>query len=761
MQFDDFRRIMTCFADDADDIDVRRGELLVQLRGETVEAQLHQSADGLVVEERGKKMPATRWIVDRVARIPLLADRICSYCSPPSHFVKPSGQFLDQPDQAEDAADSSREDVVGTLTQTLSRRLAGTTSVTYVTSDAGEGKTSLIEFMALEQAKAYKAGQSDWLLVPIPLGGRTFLRFDDVVVSAMVNRLRFPFLYYEAFLELVRLGVIVPAFDGFEEMIVEASSGEAISALGNLVRRLRSAGSLLIAARKAYFDYPSFRSQARLFDSVGYGGDVAFGRVSLNRWSRQAFLQYAGNKGVRDPEGLFRGVADRLGDDQHPILTRAVLVTRLVDVATDESDLGGLLDRLGEDRRDYFHDFVGGLVEREARFKWLDKSGDPPTEILTIEEHHELLAVLAQEMWFSGRDDLRVDDLAVLMEMFSSQNEKTPAVARQIKERIVHHALLVKTGFGSAAVAFDHEDFRQFYLGQALGRELVNIHPYGIRTIIDRASVPALVVSEAIGVVSRQGTNSQDLMGLLQKLANDELPASFVRENCGALTLALAEQSDEPYVARNMSFPDGSLQKRCLSRLNISDSYFHPTSLEKTELHQCQFLNCTFERLEIDGSESLSECSLDSDCRVRSVVRSDLDDEIVQFDPTHVEHELRGAGFEMEHPKAAEPLPPEPGPDQDLRLAQRFLRAFLRANALNESTIRMRLGVNANHFFRYLLPELLQAGIVKEVQFQGRGGQRRMKLAVQMTRIEEAMSDAGGRFSSFVEAFRRRRHSTD
>src|SRR4029077_1840672 len=96
----------------------------------------------------------------------------------------------------------------------LSRRPAGATSVLYLTSDAGEGKTTLINHLALKQAQRYKEKTTDWLLVPIPLGGRTFLRFDDVVVAALVNRLRFQLFYYDAFLELVRLGVLVPAFAG-------------------------------------------------------------------------------------------------------------------------------------------------------------------------------------------------------------------------------------------------------------------------------------------------------------------------------------------------------------------------------------------------------------------------------------------------------------------------------------------------------------------------------------------------------------------
>ena len=59
------------------------------------------------------------------------------------------------------------------------------------------------------------------------------------------------------------------------------------------------------------------------------------------------------------------------------------------------------------------------------------------------------------------------------------------------------------------------------------------------------------------------------------------------------------------------------------------------------------------------------------------------------------------------------------GSDDDLDLVQRFLRAFLRATALNESTIRQRLGQKANHFFKELLPQLKQAGVVQAVSYQG------------------------------------------
>jgi len=40
-----------------------------------------------------------------------------------------------------------------------------------------------------------------------------------------MNRFRFQLLYFEALVELVRMGFIVLALDGFEEMFIERASG--------------------------------------------------------------------------------------------------------------------------------------------------------------------------------------------------------------------------------------------------------------------------------------------------------------------------------------------------------------------------------------------------------------------------------------------------------------------------------------------------------------------------------------------------------
>ena len=468
----------------------------------------------------------------------------------------------------------------------------------------------------------------------------------------------------------------------------------------------------------------------------------------MRSWSTRS------RRGVGAPDGVFDAVAGRLGSE-HPVLTRAVLATRLVAVAGDH-DLPELLNRLGSDPQDYFHEFVGGLVEREARLKWLDTSGDPPRAILTNDEHHELLAMLAQEMWLSATDELKTDVIGILVEMFADAAGKTAAVRRQIGERIKQHALLVvRTGFGRTALAFDHEDFRLFYLGQALGGMLVEGDHAAVRSAMEKGAFPVSALNEAVSTVRRHGVDLGEPLAVLQRLADGELSASFVLQNCGALATAFLDGApDGERELRNMSFPAGALERRRFKGLKVSGSYFHATSLAEAHLCDCAFLDCDFERIELTGSETVSEVSLDEECNVASVVRLDAGDQFALFDPARIRRELRRAGFEIGCGEAEDAEPPVQILDDDLRLVQRFLRGFLRATAMNETTVRQRLGVSANPFFKSVLPRLIQARVVEKVHYQGHGDQMRLRLSVPMATLEQAMSAAGGRLDRFVEAFR-------
>jgi hypothetical protein len=746
MQAEDFVRILRTFADRPEDIDLSKGTLLFQVFEEVLEVEVNQRGGELWIREGGADSRAAEWIIRRIARVEMLADRILSYTSEPDNFVTPSAQLLEQLDFTS-GADVLTPDATQAANQVLARRPAGTSTILYLTSDAGEGKTTLINHMARQQATAYKERKVDWLLVPIPLGGRGFLRFDDVVVAALANKLRFQRWYFEAFLELVRLGVVVPAFDGFEEMFVEGSSGDALSALGNLMRNLHSSGSALVAARKAYFEYQSFRTQAKLFDTIG-AESVSFARLALNRWGKSEFLSYASKRKVPDPSSIFEVVSNRLSPD-HPLLTRPILVRRLLDVMEGQSDLNALVEQLGKRPEDYFYQFVTAIVDREANEKWLDKSGEIYRPLLSVDEHHSLLSAVAQEMWLSSTDALKSEVLDVIADLFAESITKDPALGRQIRERLKHHSLIVSAESVRGAFSFDHEDFRKFFLGEAIGRLLLKESRAELQSILGVALLPKETCEHAIRFFQRGKGRAMAAIKLVQQLSQAELPTSFARENAGALVVWLLDGGFiVPICIEDMALPADALVAKSFQNTKFENCYFQPTSLNGSRLTKCEFQKCQFDRLEVSSKPTVDQVIL-SDCTVGSLVKASEDEQL--FEPAAIERALCGYGFQVRAMSDKDSPQYAAASEEEIRLVERVLRIFLRATHVNQSVIQLRLGHKAGIFLSNVLPSLLRVKVLEEVPYLGKGTQRRFRLRVPMEQIQLALNRSNGRFSEFLD----------
>lgn len=754
MTANELKRILLAFVNDPTELDVRQGRLVAQIQDDLIDVRLSTNAESgdLVVEDDGVVFNPRAWILRRVARLDSLADRILSYTPETPAFVVPSG--LLRADLISPRSDEEIEinDVAKCLESSLSNPTPATTSVLYLTSDAGEGKTTLINHLARHQAQLCKSRYSNWLFVPIALGGKTFLRFDDVVIGTLSNRFRFNRYYFDGFLELVKIGAIIPAFDGFEEMFVEGHSGEAVSALGSLIESLDSAGSVLVAARKAFFELTSFRTQARLFDAIGEQS-ASFSRLKINRWKRIQFIQYAGLRKIPNAEQLFDAFATRLGSPDHPMLSRAFLVKRLIDLAKDV-EIVNLVAELGSTPQDYFHKFVETLVDREAKLKWLDKTGDAAQPLLTLSEHHELLAAIAREMWQSSANALRFDLIEVVVDMFAEPKRRGPTFVRQIRERIKNHSLLSTDSGRGNLLEFDHDEFRRFYLGEALGRALVDLSDADLLSILSVDRLPMDTCDQAAGRVMRAGNIWLECADVLLNVARSSSAVSFARENCGALLVRLlsyGSSSGKTILIDSIVFPVDSLAGRALNNLTFANCRFEPTAIASTTFSEVTFTNCEFERFDIERGDSFNK-SVFTECRINAMKKVDAaESERVIYGPIEINAELVKHGAVV--PIAAEVKSRRtPGlVDDRIEAVEKFLRIFLRSTHVNEDLIRSKFGKQSASFIDDILPRLLRAGIIKKIDYRGRGiPQGRYKLSVAMQAVQDALTSSGGDFDQFL-----------
>jgi len=745
MNNNEFKRIVATFADNPNEMEVSKGHVTIQIRDEIIDIEMKQRDMTLYVAENGDEYAAEKWIVNRLARLPQLADRLIDYTPVEEHFVVPRGCLLDQIENNPEEKLVELDDAASCVRKILDQRSDFLSNVIYLTSDAGEGKTTLISQIAREQAVAYKKKETDWLLIPILLGGRPFLRFDDIVIASFVNKYRFQMFFWETFIEMVKMGVLIPAFDGFEEMFVlESATDEAISSLGSLLNQFESSGSMLISARKAYFDYKSFSFQAKLFDTIR-SNSVSFSKLSLNRWGKEQFLLYSEKRNVANGNEIYAEIAQKLGED-HPVLTRAVLVKRVLDVA-ETVDYADFSKKIGHAPDDYFPNFVDAIIEREIKTKWTDRSGVP---LLNLDEHHQLLSMIAQEMWQTNTESLKTDLLDLIAELFSELHRKNSRISHQIKERIKQHALLIRSG-RSKAFSFDHDEFRQFFLGKALAENMMNDELTEVRSILRISSVSQQTADTAASLLKQKADDISHAIRMLQGLCIKEGPVSFIRENCGLLTIRLLDgfDTDDTTLIENMAFPPDALHSRKIRHVSFRKSYFRATGLRESRLTDCRFISCIIERFAVDGEFSLNNVTVRD-----STIESVLIGENEIFDPNDINVTLANKGFvftdnEDKNIAGHEPYKPDP----DLILTEKVLGKFIRATQIGENIFKAGLGSDKKHFFSNILPTLLHTGILADAPYPGEGKQRRFRLGVPMNQVNTALANSEGRFDLFVRYF--------
>lgn len=749
MNKNELKAVLSAFSDTPEDIDLSQNEVIIQVQDQLIAFQTVLKKGQIHIIENEVETVAEEWIAKRLAKLTQLAQRIIDYVKDTPDFIAPSGKLVDQLeenplDQEVDVADAGEKAM-----ELLGNPSGIDTFVLYLTSDAGEGKTTVINVQARLQAQKYLDGKSEWLLLPIPLGGRSFLRLDDVVVGSITNKYRFRGLYYESFIALVKYGFIVPAFDGFEEMFVESSSGEAVSSLSNLIRNLDSTGSVLVAARKAYFEIRNFELQGRLLDGLP-DSSTSFARIKIDRWNASHFIAYWKARGLSDAEKIYKTLSQKFGSPDHPLLTRAVLVQKLADVAEDEGRFTGLVQKIDGNTANYFSSLIDSIIEREIEGKWVDRTEENVrTPLLTLRQHHQLLSLVATEMARESTSLIKKESLDLIAELYCDSIRLPVGITRQVINRMPDHPLIIKPEKNATTFAFDHDEFREFFLGEALANHLINKNDVDVRLLLRNIPLSKAAVAACRNILRDDEVNYQDIFIELERLTQNESSATYIQENCRRLMFRVAQDGHLTGVTISSAtlslelFTDVSFDS-----VKFSDCYFFPGALEACNLKNCTFENCQFESIELGGGVSIKATVL-RNCEVYSFIQSASCDAPI-FSPSEIAKRLEKNGFIMEGEPTESGYDGIPNEDGRLLLLTRALRAFSRATGVNDDLFLRRLGKKGHEFMDLVLPEILKVGLLEEVEHKGAGHHKRFKLAIPMSQVQKALRESGGCFEKFI-----------
>lgn len=754
MNTPEFKRLLKIFADHPDDVDLSKNEAVVQVQNQVIAFKAFNREGSMWVEEGGVSSSAESWIAERIANLPLLAQRIIDYTDDADIFVTPTGYYIDQIENNPNDEERYIADALQQLESSVSYGAGFASLVVYLTAEAGEGKTTLINRLAKQQASQYLAKKTRRLIVPVQLGGRSFLRLDDMIIGSVANNYKFRGLYIDSFLELVKYGFVVPAFDGFEEMFVVGSSGEAVSSLGNLLANLNSMGLLIVSARTAYFEIRDFESQARLFDGIRDGA-ASFARLKLQRWNEAQFVSYWNERGRSKPQETFDALAHKLGSSSHPLLTRAVLVRRLADIADNAPRFDRLLQKINTASASYFAELVDSILEREIESKWVDRAEENVHRpLLTIKQHHELLSLLAVEMAVTMSGQLGFDEVTLVAELFCDSQKLVPQVTRQVLARIFDHPLLTKPEGKANVSSFDHEEFRDFFLGEAIGNFILSRNVGEFQRTLRKSVYPSSVIDACTSFLKMHNANIRDAVIFIQTSISIENAASYAKETGTKIILQLLQQTQ----GIECTILDSYISSEAFSGLQISNVVFekcfcHDAVFRACKLINCKFLECEFDGVELHDDARFSD-TIFSKCVIYNV-RLNNDDDKTYFDPYGIHKCLSAAGITLELPAEDKVVAIESNEHDDrLALANRALRGFQRCTGINESTMRKRLGKRASEFEEKVLNDLLDVGILGFEPYHGSGVDRRFRLTTKMTQLENALRKSKGSFDNFLNFFK-------
>jgi hypothetical protein len=745
---------LSAFADDDEDVVLdSTGALLLVRNGQDITGRLVENAERrLMVEVEGERLTYSRFLTHHLARLDVFAERLLAKRSAPTTFIDGPARL-----------DTAREDPIegsalSLLTEECREGSPFATRVAFITADAGHGKTILLRQHQHAQAEAFLAGTTPYLFWHVDLQGRQLVRLSEALMGDLGD-LRVTGLWMPAILKLIQRRVIVLAIDGFDELAAEQGSTDALGALAMLVRQLDGHGVVVAASRRTFFDTEDYLARAGLLRR-SVAAACEFDQIALDPWSPvevRAFFEdfQLDGKRLDDPDGTLDALVSVLGgDDQHPMLTRPFLVNQLARALTLYDTTPADFVRGMDDPLKGVAALVQAFVQREVAEKWIHReSGEP---YLTVDQHMEFLAAVADEMYQAQRDRLSLDIVETIAALHFDKWEIEPEKRVKCMQMVRMHVLLTIPPDGASdSRAFDHTEFKDYFVAYSLRSQLAEAaegeSPTGLGQFLSTAQLSDGTARYVCAMLDLSEERAANLVRCLAKVGRDEWKPTFLHTNIGTIFPFVVDGRDFVETIEFDGKPIFSslvFEGKRLSNVTIREGTFLNASFVGTELDRVRFVRCVFGEPTVDLDATIHDVYLE-ECELSGVRVVRGDEEITrEFAPSRVQTALVDAGFSLHD---AAPLPLIEVEESNLhKQVRRTLSMFHRTTIINERGLQQRFRGNFNFVLSEVIPLLERHGVVEPRPWHGSGSQGVWALACSLDELlagDEPVPD--GPFAAF------------
>ena len=573
------------------------------------------------------------------------------------------------------------------------------TVVVFVTADAGAGKTSLLTEMVRWKASGYLLGKEPVLWLYVNAQGSRLARLDQALAATLDDvRAMFP---YHATASLVRTGALVLVVDGFDELIgTQGTYDEAFSSLASFIELLMGGGTLVAAARSAYYEQ-EFATRAD--STIGFRTDKwSLRPLSIAEWNsteRDLFLER-----FAAARQMSRAEADALADQlhqtfDHPRLRELAYKPLFVARVTQLLAEGVLLEQ-GDDLVDRL---LSTYLRREVTEKLKSAKGTP---LLSVDQLRDYYTEIANEMWRQETRELTRTSLRELVGILAELQGLDDDGRLTVIEKTPYSAVM-RSGSATGSAAFEHELYFSHFLSKPIVAALSSGEPYAVTVALRKGRLPD-GAGDLIGKTVKG--DAQTTIDLLQRAATMATTGSDqIRQNAGLIVTGLLDDAPPLLRLNGIDFIDCNLSGARVTAARFESCVFRGANLAGAQFLKSAGTDLEFDRVSVDSSTllELEGVSVESFFSLE-VLRNGRRETL--YSPEQVAEELKKLGL----PAAAAPPIIRHVDSGALDALQLLCRLYERTNLATADDSNLMQRVVQSHSWKALRKALIDSGVIRE-----------------------------------------------
>ncbi|APZ47801.1 hypothetical protein BW723_16520 [Polaribacter reichenbachii] len=586
------------FADTEEDVIIQPdGQVLFTRLGKDYELKINDIDESLYINFEGRNIKYQDFISKEIAQLDIFATRLIQK----RKNIEP---FIEGPSNLITPWSTTNGIAIKQLQKECDEALLSGTKITFITADAGHGKSALLKEFQIIQANRFLKGESNYLFWHVDLQGRDLVRLAEAIMYDL-GELRIRGLYYSSILTLIKNRNIILAIDGFDELAAEIGGESALGSLSSLVKEMDGRGTLIAASRRTFFNTQDYLKRTEFLK--GYiSHNCFFYELKVLNWRKENATEYI-SYFCNDQEKIYSHLIENFKDESHPILARPFLLSKivqLIDSSDEENSLKELLDEMNKDKEGVTT-IVESFIKREVQ-KWKDRDKVTGQPYLNFNQHLSFLATIAKEMWESQKDYISIDEIELYGTMLIDDWDIEESLRATIIRMLHSHALLVPISIGSEQLRkFDHEEFKNFFLGKSLGNLIKELSLRKLKKFLFLGQLPDSVPRYMLNTLKKN--DIKKYLDLFQEIIDKEWKPTHIQSNVGTIIPYLIDNNTTDDIlsfSGKVTYSSLGFENKFINNVVIKNGNFINISLKNVKLKNVIFDNCSFNEIKFDLTSS-------------------------------------------------------------------------------------------------------------------------------------------------------------